>query len=396
VKVELCCTGVYVTQTDFDTKRQRVKNQDQNAKLIKLTNDTIHFIEHTPNPTAQKIRDLVNGKSNLNPPILKLLEMYMSEATGNYEPATILDWQGKIANLELWLIETKNLKIEARRFNIQAFSQFKAWVIKKKSCGNNHAEKHGYKFRKALRWAVQQGHIAENPLRECELRISQVTNLTHLTWEWVKKLRLYNFDSKLNRVSKLHKRTPNNSKKARTLKIRLVERSSKLKKYVFQKKIKQTVDMYLFSCCTGICYADIINLNATHLEDDPELGLVITNKRQKVTSIYSTPLSRFAKEIYDECGSLEAIPKISNQDVNECIKIALNKIDYPDADIITFHTGRKTFINHCLNDLGIPPHIICGYTGHTDVKQINIYAKIKKTTSIRIFNEKLKEFEDKS
>jgi len=282
--------------------------------------------------------------------------MYINEATEDYEKGTLQNWKCKIANLKDWLVETKNPKLEARRFNIQAFSRFKTWLIMKKSVGKNHANKHGLQFRKALRWAVQQGHLTENPLRECELGISQATNLTHLTWDWVIKLRNHKFET----------------------------------------RYEKAVDMYIFSCCTGICYADMMNLNSDHLEDDPKLGLVITNKRQKVASIYSTPLRRFAKEIYDEFGSLEAIPKISNQKANDYIKIALNKINYPEADLITFHTGRKTFINHCLNDLDIPPHIICGFTGHTDVKQINAYAKIKKTTSIRIFDEKLKAFEDKS
>ena len=59
------------------------------------------------------------------------------------------------------------------------------------------------------------------------------------------------------------------------------------------------------------------------------------------------------------------------------------------------HTGRETFINHCLNDLGVPPDDICRYTGHSNVHQIHAYAKIKKTRSIRISNEKLKEFEEK-
>lgn len=133
----------------------------------------------------------------------------------------------------------------------------------------------------------------------------------------------------------------------------------KLKEHKFETRYKKAVNVYIFSCCTGICCADMMNLNATHLEDDADLGLVITNKRQKVSSIYSTPHTRFAKEIYDEFGSLEAIPKITNQKVNDYIKIALPKIAYPDADIITFHTGRETFINHCLNDLGMPPDDIC-------------------------------------
>ena len=347
-KVELCCSGIYVSRIDFDTKKQKVKNQEQNAKLVQLTNDIIYFIEHIPEPTAPKIRDLVNGKSSLNPPILKLLEMYMSEATGDYTKGTLQDWKCKIANLKEWLEETKNPKLEARRFNIQAFSQFKSWLIKTRSCGNNHANKHGLKFRKALRWAVMQGHINENPLRDAEMIINQETDLTHLEWEIVEKLRTYPFESKL----------------------------------------KKAVDMYVFSCCTGICHADMMNLTDKHIEFDNGLGLVITNKRQKVESVYSTPLWGFAKEIYEEFGSLEAIPKITNQKMNEYIKIALNKIDYEDAESITFHTGRKTFINYCLNVKEIEPHIIITYTGHSSIEALKPYAKVKKNTAINIFYNK--------
>jgi integrase len=355
-KIELCCTGVYVLRTDFDTKRQKVKNQEQNARLIQITSDTIYFIEHTENPTAEKIRDLINGKSSLNPTILKLLELYLSESNHNYAKGTLQDWKCKIGNLEAYLTETKIPNLEARRFTIQIFNQFKSWLLKKKSVGINHANKHGLKFRKALSWAVQLGHITENPLRDCELEINEVANLEHLTWDWVRKLRNYTFDGPL----------------------------------------KKAVDLYIFSCCTGVCYADMMNLKTLNIEDDKELGLVITNKRQKNKSQFSTPLTGFAKELYREFGSLEAIPKITNQKMNEYIKIALCRIGYDRAEFITTHTGRKTFINHCLNDLEIDPYIVIRFTGHSSVEALKAYAKVKKKTSIGIFNKKLKEFESKN
>ena len=61
--------------------------------------------------------------------------------------------------------------------------------------------------------------------------------------------------------------------------------------------------------------------------------------------------------------------------------------------------GNRIFSANCyenLNDLGVPPNDICRYTVHSNVQQIHAYAKIKKTRSIRIFNEKLKEFEEKN
>jgi hypothetical protein len=61
--------------------------------------------------------------------------------------------------------------------------------------------------------------------------------------------------------------------------------------------------------------------------------------------------------------------------------------------------GNRIFSVKCyenLNDLGMPPDDICRYTEHSNVQQIHAYAKIKKTRLIRIFNEKLKEFEEKN
>jgi site-specific recombinase XerD len=281
--------------------------------------------------------------------------MYLNTSHHEYAPGTLQDWKCKIKNLETYLTEIKKLDFEAAAFDSPSFHQFKSWLLTKKVVGKNHANKHGLKFRKALSWAVQLGHIKENPLRDCELIINQEPNLEHLTWDWVKKLRNYTFDGPL----------------------------------------KKTVDLYIFSCCTGICYADMMNLKSLNMEDDSELGVVITNKRQKNKSQYSTPLYAFAKEIFEEFGSLEAIPKITNQKFNEYIKIALCRIGYDRAEFITTHTGRKTFINHCLNDLEIDPYIVIRFTGHSSVEALKAYAKVKKKTSIKIFNQKLKEFEDK-
>ncbi|MET3129577.1 integrase [Arcicella rosea] len=144
--------------------------------------------------------------------------------------------------------------------------------------------------------------------------------------------------------------------------------------------------MYIFSCCTGIRYADMIALKDDCIEKDSEFGLVITNKRQKVSSIYSTPLWGFALEIYQEFGnSLEKIPILSNPKVNDYIKIALEKINYHNAQQITFHTGRKTFVNHCLNDRLIEPHIVMEFTGHQDIREVKRYGKVKMKTALRKF-----------
>ena len=74
---ELCCTGVQCAIKDFDTKKQRVKNQDLNARLVTLKSDIIYFIEHTSDPTVLKIKNLLTGKETVNPTLLKILNDYI-------------------------------------------------------------------------------------------------------------------------------------------------------------------------------------------------------------------------------------------------------------------------------------------------------------------------------
>lgn len=343
--ITLCSMGMAVYYKDFNSKKQETNDQFLNDKLTTFKSDVYRLIDTVPSPTIHKIRDIVNGKATLNPTMLELLKLYFENNSERYQPLTVKDWKAKINRFEIYLTETRQTNLEARQFGIIAFQRFKTWLMKDGRNTETCANKYGLKFRKALRWATMQGHITSNPLIDCELPISTEFDLTHLSWEWVRKLRIFNFDGKL----------------------------------------KKAVDMYVFSCCTGICYADMLNLKDEHLENDNELGLIITNRRQKVKSTYSTPLWGYALDIYEEFGSLENIPKISNSNVNDYIKLALLTIGYDKAEDITFHTGRKTFVNYCLNYKKLEPHIIASFTGHQRIDEIKAYAKIYKRTAIESF-----------
>jgi integrase len=360
-KIELCHSGVHCYYSDFDSKRQKVKNQDLNTKLLRLTNDIIYYIESIPNPTTLKVKNLVLSRESLNPSLLQVLKMYLEENQHLYATGTKKDWTSKIGTLECYLTEQKNTNLEARQFSTIEFERFKTWLMKARKCGENHANKHGQKFRKALRWAVRKGHIQDNPLRDVDLPIEDELDLTHLEWHWVEKLRNYNFTG----------------------------------------KYKKAVDMFVFSCCTGICYADMVKLETKNLKYREDLGTYIQSKRQKTKTPYSTPLYAFAAEILQEHRTLENIPKISNQKANEYIKLALLRINYTaddhTAEDVTFHTARKTFISHCLNDIegpdgtkGLAPHIVITYSGHSSVDEIKRYAKVKEVTALSLFHSRTK------
>jgi integrase len=90
----------------------------------------------------------------------------------------------------------------------------------------------------------------------------------------------------------------------------------------------------------------------------------------------------------------KVLPVISNQKMNEYVKelgklaeintpiritqyIGNERIDttFPKYELLSTHTGRKTFICTALA-LGIPPHVVMKWTGHSDYKSMKPYIDI--------------------
>lgn len=103
----------------------------------------------------------------------------------------------------------------------------------------------------------------------------------------------------------------------------------------------------------------------------------------------------------------KALPVISNQKMNKYIKELAKlanietpvritqykgheRIDaiYPKYELLSTHTGRKTFICKALS-LGISPNVVMKWTGHSDYKAMKPYIDIAdsiKMNSMALFD----------
>ena len=137
-------------------------------------------------------------------------------------------------------------------------------------------------------------------------------------------------------------------------------------------KFKSALKPYLFSCYTGICYADMKVLRYSDIEEG-----VIRIKRQKTAKPVVVPLSKYAKVYIDDNsngGDNLLFPKlISNQKINDYLKGAA--IQAGINKHITYHTSRHTFATVSLS-LGIPIEYVKDLLGHSSVQITEIYAKI--------------------
>lgn len=150
------------------------------------------------------------------------------------------------------------------------------------------------------------------------------------------------------------------------------------------KRLTETRDLFVLQCSTGLRVSDIMVLDQKHIIDD-----AIHIRSLKTNGKLIIPLNQYSRTILQRYP--EGLPKKSSQKYNDYLKelaelvelermvekqkITGNTVEssfMPLAEIISSHTGRRTFITQSL-ERGVPPHIVMSYTGHKDLKTMYRY-----------------------
>lgn len=158
--------------------------------------------------------------------------------------------------------------------------------------------------------------------------------------------------------------------------------------------LERVRDVLLFCCYTGLRYSDVANLKRSDIKDN-----MIEITTVKTFDSLRIELNKHSKSILEKYKEFQfsndkALPVISNQKMNEYVKELgeMAKIEtpvritqyignerkdtiYPKHELLSTHTGRKTFICTALA-LGIPPHVVMKWTGHSDYKAMKPYIDI--------------------
>jgi integrase len=158
--------------------------------------------------------------------------------------------------------------------------------------------------------------------------------------------------------------------------------------------LSAVLDVFCFLCFTGLRYSDVYKLKRSDIKDN---HIVVVTK--KTNDGIKIELNKYSKAILNKYKNVhfkndKALPVISNQKMNDCLKI-MGKIAgindsqrivyfkkterienvYPKYALLTTHCGRRTFVVNALS-LGIPPEVIMKWTGHSDYDSMKPYVKI--------------------
>lgn len=144
------------------------------------------------------------------------------------------------------------------------------------------------------------------------------------------------------------------------------------------KRQDRNRDMFLFSCFTGICHADMKSLTYDQLLQDTNGDWWITGNRLKTGSKFMVKLLPVAKAIIDKYKGLTGDNRIF---LMSSVKVMDRSLRFIAEAChiekhITFHVARYTFATTISLMNGVPLLALSKMLGHKHITTTQIYAKV--------------------
>jgi integrase len=137
----------------------------------------------------------------------------------------------------------------------------------------------------------------------------------------------------------------------------------------------------LFSCYTGLAYADVKKLKRSEIAPGVDGSFWIFTNRQKTDTSSRIPLLPPALAIVDKykgypgCKDLGfVLPVLSNQKMNAYLKEIADCCGITKN--LTFHIARHTFATTVTLSNGVPIESVSKMLGHRNLKTTQQYAKV--------------------
>lgn len=147
------------------------------------------------------------------------------------------------------------------------------------------------------------------------------------------------------------------------------------------KRLDLVRDIFVFSCYTGLAYADVKKLRKNDIVLGIDRQQWIKTKRAKTDTRSSIPILPYAEYIIekyqdhvDVINSDLLLPVLSNQKMNAYLKEIADVCGITKN--LTFHLARHTFATTITLTNGVPLESVSKMLGHKSMKTTQHYAKI--------------------
>lgn len=158
-----------------------------------------------------------------------------------------------------------------------------------------------------------------------------------------------------------------------------IELNKIIEKELSIERLEVVRDLFVFSCFTGLAYADLKKLSKFDIVNGIDNNKWINIRRTKTNSFCKIPLLKVAEDIikkyssYPLCVDSEILlPVCSNQKLNGYLKEIADLTGIKKN--LTCHVARRTFATIAGNN-GVSAETIIKVIGHSSFKYLHLYAK---------------------
>ena len=137
-------------------------------------------------------------------------------------------------------------------------------------------------------------------------------------------------------------------------------------------------DMFLFSCFTGICYADMASLTYDRIEQDAQGEWWISGNRQKTETRYVVKLLPYSLFILNKYRGLTGDGRVFAMSTLDSIDDSLKNIARKCGidKQLSFHLARHTYATTICLSNGVSLETLSKMLGHKQITTTQIYAKV--------------------
>lgn len=359
---------LFNTSTEIDDINDSLTQLDQQIKEIekRFKFDRVSYSSQMVIQNLKESKTPLTKKDESHTLLFEFIDKYISDHATTRAPGSLGVYKALKSHLESFQTYTGR-RISFQGINYSFFQEFQNFLITERRLSNTTVAKQLSTVKTFLNYAKMHGVVVSERYKDFKIRREnlEVIALTNDEFET-----LYSMDLSKNR------------------------------------RLDQVRDVFCFSCATGLRYSDLSQLKWEHIKGD-EIRLTI----KKTKETLSIPLNPYSSTLIKKYkGRHRPLPVISNQKMNQylngkdekdeqgriikhhpglCEIAGINEpIEivrfrgsqreaevYPKYELISVHTGRKTFATLSL-EKGMSAEEVMTITGHRDYKSFKRYVKV--------------------
>jgi len=347
-------SGLKILPSTWDSKRQRVKGSNEQAKLanhyLQTTQNRVmsiydELMRHNQQFTVHLIRDKFLGKGEITYTLLEVVENHNNELKRlvgkTYAISTYKKYYWFQVIVTLFVSEfLRKPHLTINEIDISIIKKFEYFLLTERNCNHNSATKRLQQLKKVLRFARISGFTKVDPFDSYPLKVKP-TNRNIITKEELDKIEAFDPET---------------------------------------ESIERLKDVFLFQCYTGLSHVDLQKLESSHIHKGADNSDWIFMNRTKTNTPIRIPLLpvpqaillKYREHPIKNGGKLLPVP--TNQVMNRSLK-KLGKA----AGIIkplTTHMARHCFATTITLSNGVPIEVVSRLLAHTNIRTTQIYAKV--------------------